>query len=72
MLGIKKGFLTRRCLGCNMAFVHCFMSQHGLTHNVANRKNVGDIGAHLLIHCNKAAIIYYNAGIACINLLAIR
>ena len=72
LLGIKKGFLTRRRLSSNMAFVHCFVSQHGLTDNIPNSKNVRDIRAHLLICCNKAALIYRNTGITCFNLLTIR
>ena len=51
--------------------MHCFVSQHGLTHNISNSEDMVDIGTHLLIDRNKAAFIQTDTSSICINLLTI-
>ena len=54
-----------------MTFMHRFVSQHGLTHNISNSEDMVDIGTHLLIDRNKAAFIQIDTSSICVNLLTI-
>ena len=55
-----------------MAFMHRFVRQHGLTHHIANGEDVRHIGAHLLVHVDKAALGHVHTGFVCSNFFAIR
>ena len=44
-----------------MRFVHGFVCQHGLPHDVANRKNMRYVGTHLDVHVDKATIGHRHA-----------
>ena len=55
-----------------MPFVNSFMRQHRLTHNIADRKNVWNISAHLAIDFNEATISNDHTSLIRCNFLAIR
>ena len=55
-----------------MAFVHGFMCQHGLTNQITNRKNIRDIGTHLTIDFDKAAIAHQHTGFVSTDFFTIR
>ena len=55
-----------------MRFVHGFVRQHGLTHDIADRKNMRHVGAHLDIYVDKATVRHRNARFFSGDLFAIR
>ena len=51
------GFLPGRGLGRDMPFVHRLVREHRLASDVSNRENVWNVGAHLRIDRDKAALV---------------
>ena len=56
-LGVERRFLPACRFRSDLALVRGFMSEHRLTHDVADGENVGDVGAHLLVDGDKAALV---------------
>ena len=54
-----------------MAFVHGFMGEHRLADNIADGINMRHIGAHLLVHLDKAALGHGHAGFFGTNQFAV-
>ena len=65
-------FLTGNHFGCDVTFVYPFVCQHWLTHDVTDRINVRNVGAHLLVGTDKATLIHFNASQTGIQLLTVR
>ena len=55
----------------HVRFVHRFVRQHGLTHDIANRKNMRHVGAHLDIYVDKATVRHRHAGFFCGNFFTV-
>ena len=49
--------MTRHHLGGHMAFMNGFVRQHGLSHQITNRKNMLNRGAHLTIDSDESTLI---------------
>ena len=47
--GIEMAWFTRRDLGCDVGLVHGLVRQHRLSDDVADGKDVIDVGAHLAV-----------------------
>ncbi|VFT75360.1 Uncharacterised protein [Klebsiella aerogenes] len=56
----------------NVTFVYAFVRQHRLTDDIADSKDVRHVGAHLFVNADKAAIVHFHAGFACIEVFAVR
>ncbi len=54
-----------------MRFMNRFVRQHGLTHNVANGKDVWHVGAHLNVNRNETTVCHVHTRFFCSNLLAV-
>ena len=62
LFGIEIGFLTSSNFCSNVTFMNSFMSEHRLTNNVTNCKNIIYISAHLIVDWDKTALIHNDAG----------
>ncbi|CSB80438.1 Uncharacterised protein [Vibrio cholerae] len=56
---IEVVLLTRDHFCRYVAFMHAFMCQHWLTHDVTDREDVRNVSAHLLIHADKATLVHF-------------
>ena len=54
-------FLSGDALGHGHAFVAGFVRQHRAAHHVADGPNIGQIGAALAVHFDKAALVFFQA-----------
>ena len=50
-------------LGGDVRFVHRLVGKHRLADDVADREDVRDVGAHLLVHRNEATVGDHDAGL---------
>src|SRR5690554_6041216 len=65
------GFPARDDFGRHMAFMHGFVRQHGLAHDIAYGMDVRHIRAHLAVDLNETAFSHGYAGLISTNALAI-
>ena len=54
-----------------MSFMNRFVRQHGLSHDVANGKDVWHVGAHLDVDRNETTICHVHTCFFCSNFLAV-
>src|SRR4029078_8232433 len=67
LAGVEDALLSARDLGGDMAFMHRLVSEHGLADDVANGKDVRDVGAHLLVDFDETALGNGDAGLFSID-----
>jgi hypothetical protein len=57
-LGVEKAVPAGRHLDRDLALVHRLVRQHRLADDVAEREDVGHVGAHLLVGRDEAALVH--------------
>ena len=60
-LGVECGLVAAATSAATLAFVHRLVRQHRLADDVADGEDVADVGAHLLVHRNEAALLDLDA-----------
>ena len=68
----KNALLAGRRLGRDLALVHRLVGQHRLADHVADGEDVRDVGAHLLVDRDEAALVDRDAGVLRPDQLAVR
>ena len=63
--------MSRRDLRRDFALMAGLVRQHGLTHDIADRENMRDVGSHLLIDVDETPGTHLDARRVCIDGIAI-
>src|ERR1700754_2534103 len=70
--GVEEALLARRRFGGHLGFVRGLVRQHGLADEVADGEDVLDVGTHLAIDRDGAAVGDFHARLVGANLVAVR